>query len=243
MYGQSKSCWLCMRDCLYLQLSIWSTSILSSLSQRFKGPEKEIMSSEPAGNFSFFLSLWSGEVIGKGRCVPLVCRFISFFTDTSQVLWRWTSPLFSFLLHNVIWGYFIPQYIWAFLFLPALPEFSLWSYLWFSFFDFRKLKGTHCIYQSGCSWWYCIRELLPNWTSGLQQQNLFFSLDFVEVSRNLLSVQSNATHDGHKSSTFGVSEFGSLQDSQVKYVPGQCFNSWEEMEILLYVKNSKSCAV
>ncbi|NWU22171.1 STXB4 protein, partial [Dyaphorophyia castanea] len=37
--------------------------------------------------------------------------------------------------------------------------------------------------------------------------------DFVEVSRNLLSMQSNATDDGHKS-VFGVSEVASLQDSQ-----------------------------
>ncbi|KAM7035482.1 syntaxin-binding protein 4 isoform 5-T5 [Acridotheres tristis] len=38
--------------------------------------------------------------------------------------------------------------------------------------------------------------------------------DFVEVSRNLLSVQSNAAHDGHKPATFGLREVGSLQDSQ-----------------------------
>ncbi|NXE87535.1 STXB4 protein, partial [Menura novaehollandiae] len=38
--------------------------------------------------------------------------------------------------------------------------------------------------------------------------------DFVEVSRNLLSVQSNATDDGHKSVNFGVDEVASLQDSQ-----------------------------
>ncbi|NXR51690.1 STXB4 protein, partial [Hippolais icterina] len=38
--------------------------------------------------------------------------------------------------------------------------------------------------------------------------------DFIEVSRNLLSVRSNATDDGHKSVTFGVSEVASLQDSQ-----------------------------
>ncbi|NXM80930.1 STXB4 protein, partial [Oenanthe oenanthe] len=38
--------------------------------------------------------------------------------------------------------------------------------------------------------------------------------DFVEVSRSLLSMQSNAAHDGHKSATLGVSESGSLQDSQ-----------------------------
>ncbi|XP_050837434.1 syntaxin-binding protein 4 isoform X5 [Serinus canaria] len=38
--------------------------------------------------------------------------------------------------------------------------------------------------------------------------------DFVEVSRNLLSVQSNETDDGHKSETFGNSEVASLQDSQ-----------------------------
>ncbi|NXB18813.1 STXB4 protein, partial [Rhagologus leucostigma] len=37
--------------------------------------------------------------------------------------------------------------------------------------------------------------------------------DFIEVSRNLLSMQSNATDDGHKS-VFGVSEVSSLQDSQ-----------------------------
>ncbi|NXY02968.1 STXB4 protein, partial [Pteruthius melanotis] len=38
--------------------------------------------------------------------------------------------------------------------------------------------------------------------------------DFVEVSRSLLSMQSNATDDGHKSVVFGVSEVASLQDSQ-----------------------------
>ncbi|XP_041341780.1 syntaxin-binding protein 4 isoform X1 [Pyrgilauda ruficollis] len=38
--------------------------------------------------------------------------------------------------------------------------------------------------------------------------------DFVEVSRNLLSVQSNSADDGHKSETFGVSEVTSLEDSQ-----------------------------
>lgn len=77
-----------------------------------------------------------------------------------------------------------------------------------------------------------------------EQQNLLFSLDFVEVSRNLLSVQSNLTHDGHKPASFGVSEFGSLQDSQVKDVPGQCFNSWEEMiGDFILCKNSKSWAV
>ncbi|NXH40716.1 STXB4 protein, partial [Dicaeum eximium] len=38
--------------------------------------------------------------------------------------------------------------------------------------------------------------------------------DFVEVSRNLLSMQSNATDDGHKSVTFGISEVASSQDSQ-----------------------------
>ncbi|NXL73783.1 STXB4 protein, partial [Leptocoma aspasia] len=38
--------------------------------------------------------------------------------------------------------------------------------------------------------------------------------DFVEVSRNLLSMQSNATDDGHKSVTFGINEVAGLQDSQ-----------------------------
>nr|XP_026651326.1 syntaxin-binding protein 4 isoform X3 [Zonotrichia albicollis] len=38
--------------------------------------------------------------------------------------------------------------------------------------------------------------------------------DFIEVSRNLLSVQSNETDDGHKSETFGMGEVASLQDSQ-----------------------------
>ncbi|XP_030916782.1 syntaxin-binding protein 4 isoform X1 [Geospiza fortis] len=38
--------------------------------------------------------------------------------------------------------------------------------------------------------------------------------DFIEVSRNLLSVQSNETDDSHKSETFGMSEVASLQDSQ-----------------------------
>ncbi|NXP21167.1 STXB4 protein, partial [Scytalopus superciliaris] len=38
--------------------------------------------------------------------------------------------------------------------------------------------------------------------------------DFIEVSRNLFSVQSNTTDDGHKPVTFGVNEVSSLQDSQ-----------------------------
>ncbi|NWH35830.1 STXB4 protein, partial [Chloropsis hardwickii] len=38
--------------------------------------------------------------------------------------------------------------------------------------------------------------------------------DFIEVSRNLLSMQSNATDDGHKSETFGINEVASFQDSQ-----------------------------
>ncbi|KAF1408035.1 Syntaxin-binding protein 4, partial [Spheniscus magellanicus] len=38
--------------------------------------------------------------------------------------------------------------------------------------------------------------------------------DFVDVSRNLFSVQLNATDDGQKSVTFGVNEIASLLDSQ-----------------------------
>ncbi|NWS12103.1 STXB4 protein, partial [Pachyramphus minor] len=38
--------------------------------------------------------------------------------------------------------------------------------------------------------------------------------DFIDVSRNLFSVQSNTADNGHKSVTFGVSEASSLQDSQ-----------------------------
>ncbi|XP_054702455.1 syntaxin-binding protein 4 isoform X1 [Grus americana] len=38
--------------------------------------------------------------------------------------------------------------------------------------------------------------------------------DFVEVSKNLFSMQVNATDDGHKSITFGVNEIASLLDSQ-----------------------------
>lgn len=108
-----------------------------------KGLERKSWALSQQRIFPFSSLLWSGEVIGKGRCVHLVCRFISFFTDTSHVHWRWTSPLFSFLLYNVIWGYFIPRYIWAILFLPALPEFFLWRYLWgffCFFFYFRKLE-------------------------------------------------------------------------------------------------------
>ncbi|KAM9639614.1 syntaxin-binding protein 4 isoform 2-T10 [Morphnus guianensis] len=38
--------------------------------------------------------------------------------------------------------------------------------------------------------------------------------DFIEVSRNLFSMQLNATNDGQKSVTFGVNEIASLLDSQ-----------------------------
>ncbi|NXF30231.1 STXB4 protein, partial [Nyctibius bracteatus] len=50
--------------------------------------------------------------------------------------------------------------------------------------------------------------------------------DFVEVSRNPLSMQLNATDDDPKSVTFEVSEIASILDSQVKYVPVQNKNSF-----------------
>lgn len=46
--------------------------------------------------------------------------------------------------------------------------------------------------------------------------------DFVDISRDLLSVQSNATDDGHKSVTFEVSEVASLWNSQ--------FITWDSLE-------------
>ncbi|NWR44969.1 STXB4 protein, partial [Regulus satrapa] len=57
--------------------------------------------------------------------------------------------------------------------------------------------------------------------------------DFIEVSRNLLSVQSNATGDAHKSVTFGVSEVSSLQDSQ--FVTCDCLE--DEVEKLQKERN------
>lgn len=194
------------------------------------------MSSELAGNLSFFLSSLVRSTDWKGRCVYLVCRLISFFTDTHQMQnlsgtlkVNFTPPLFSFLLHNLIWGYLIPMCLGIFILISFTRTFSLEIPLWFSFFPLEN-----CIYQSGCSWWYwqlcCINDLLLNWISRLQQQNLnCFFLDLIEVSRNLLSVQSNETDNDHKPETFGMGEVASLQGSQVKYVPGQCFNSWEQI--------------
>uniref|UniRef100_A0A8D0F6B0 Syntaxin binding protein 4 n=1 Tax=Strix occidentalis caurina TaxID=311401 RepID=A0A8D0F6B0_STROC len=59
--------------------------------------------------------------------------------------------------------------------------------------------------------------------------------DFVEVSRNLFSMQLNATDDGQESVTFGVNEIAGLLDSQVKYVPLQCTTVGRRLlESLLY---------
>ncbi|NXH98669.1 STXB4 protein, partial [Pachycephala philippinensis] len=57
--------------------------------------------------------------------------------------------------------------------------------------------------------------------------------DFVEVSRNLLSMQSNATDGGHKSVTFGVGEDASLQDSQF----GTCDSLEDDVERLKKERN------
>lgn len=79
--------------------------------------------------------------------------------------------------------------------------------------------------------------LLLNQTCGLQQQNLNCFLDSVDVSRNLFSVQLNATDDGQKSVTFGVNEVASLLDSQVKYMLVQCLTAGRRLlESLLYVR-------
>ncbi|NXW03412.1 STXB4 protein, partial [Fregetta grallaria] len=65
--------------------------------------------------------------------------------------------------------------------------------------------------------------------------------DFVEVSKNLFSMQLNATDDGQKSVTFGVNEIANLLDSQVKYVPVQCLTVGRRLlESLLYEKLSES---
>lgn len=136
------------------------------------------MSSELAGNFSFFLSSLVRSTDWKGRCVYLVCRLISFFTDTHQMQnlsgtlkVNFTPPLFSFLVHNLIWGYLIPMCLGIFILISFTRTLSLEIPLWFSFFPLEN-----CIYQSGCSWWYwqlcCINDLLLNWISRLQQQNL-----------------------------------------------------------------------
>uniref|UniRef100_A0A8C0BE47 Syntaxin binding protein 4 n=1 Tax=Buteo japonicus TaxID=224669 RepID=A0A8C0BE47_9AVES len=59
--------------------------------------------------------------------------------------------------------------------------------------------------------------------------------DFIEVSRNLFSMQLNATDDGQKSVTFGINEIASLLDSQVKDVPVQCLTVGRRLlESLLY---------
>ncbi|KAF1411686.1 Syntaxin-binding protein 4, partial [Spheniscus humboldti] len=57
--------------------------------------------------------------------------------------------------------------------------------------------------------------------------------DFVDVSRNLFSVQLNATDDGQKSVTFGVNEIASLLDSQFV----TCFSLEDDMERLKKERN------
>ncbi|XP_038013411.1 syntaxin-binding protein 4 isoform X3 [Motacilla alba alba] len=57
--------------------------------------------------------------------------------------------------------------------------------------------------------------------------------DFIEVSRNLLSVQSNETDDGHKSENFGMDEVASLQGSQ--FVP--CDSLEDDVEKLKKERN------
>lgn len=55
---------------------------------------------------------------------------------------------------------------------------------------------------------------------------LFWFVDFVEVSRNLFSVHLDATDGGQKPVTFGIDEIVSLLDSQVK-CEYAVFSCWE----------------
>ncbi|XP_038013416.1 syntaxin-binding protein 4 isoform X6 [Motacilla alba alba] len=59
------------------------------------------------------------------------------------------------------------------------------------------------------------------------------AMNFIEVSRNLLSVQSNETDDGHKSENFGMDEVASLQGSQ--FVP--CDSLEDDVEKLKKERN------
>lgn len=124
-----------MRESLYLKLSIWSTSILPSLCQGFKGPEKETMNFERAGNFSFFLSplvrstYWEGQV-----CIPGVQIYFVFHrhlpnAEHPRYFEGELHPTFVFFSPSQFDLRTSHGVFWAFLFLPSLPELSLWRYL------------------------------------------------------------------------------------------------------------------
>lgn len=86
-----------MRECLDLKLSAWSTSVLPSPYHEFKRPEKETMSSELAGDSSFFLSSF-GKANSLGRAgVYTWCADLFNFSQT-PAKWR-TSQYFEGELH------------------------------------------------------------------------------------------------------------------------------------------------
>lgn len=163
------------------------------------------------------------------------------YSISDQVLWGWTSYhlLFSFLLHN--WRSISSQDL--FWILPALPNVSIqrnvsdknvkelcfplgrWGRTDTAFIKSRPYMVILAVVLH-------LVMLLLNWTCRL---NCF--LDFIEVSRNLFSMQLNATDGGQNPVTFGINEIAGLLNSQVKYVFVQCLIVLRRLlESLVYVR-------
>lgn len=139
---------------------------------------------------------------------------------TPPFVFTFTPWLRDILSHDLCW-------IFLFRFFPSLPDVSVQRAVPdFHVFLRNLVEGRRCVYKRvalhcGFSVLYLV-ILLQNWTCEIQQQNLICFLDFIEVSKNLFSMQLNATDDGQKSPTPGVNEISSFLDSQVKYMPAQC---------------------
>lgn len=131
------------------------------------------MSSEPAENFSFFQSPlvrwshWEGQV-----CTPGVQIYFIFYRHQPCTLKVNFTFVFFPPLQCDLRIFHSTIYLSIFILTSFTRIFSLeipLGFFLFFFFTLESLKGSHCISQSGCSWWYwqlcCIRELLPNWTT------------------------------------------------------------------------------
>lgn len=133
---------------------------------------------------------------------------------------------FSFLLHNL--QSILCQDLFLFCHLASVQRAVSDKTVRFMFSCKKIVESRCCILRAALhrALSSCVAPTDAATDTNLQtaatKPELFCFLDFIEVSRNLFSVQLDATDGGQKPVTFGIDEIASLLDLQVKYVCVQC---------------------
>lgn len=151
---------------------------------------------------------------GSAKCTASLSRYLE------VELW------FSFLLHNL--RSISCQDLFLFCQLASVQRDVSDKTLRFIFSFKKTVESRCCILRAALcrALGSCVAPTDTATNTNLQttatNPELFCFVDFIEVSRNLFSVQLDATDGGQKPVTFGIDEIASLLDLQVKYVRMQC---------------------